>query len=170
MKFAANFPLTINNNTISLLDTEATISCMSKACFDKLQPKSALVQTHTYKVNDANNNSVGPLRTTTCNFEFPKKFQQQFIVCKHLLHPVILGLHFLHNYLIGIDWFSTNQLHFCLLSMVNQIQDEAININDNFWSISTLHNNKTVYITCLQFSYSIKLHIQYEIYLSYLPI
>ena len=31
---------------------------------------------------------------------------------------------------------------FCLLSMVNQMQDVAININDNFWSISTLHNDK----------------------------
>ena len=39
-----------NNNTISLFDTGATISCMSKACFDKLQPKPTLVQTHTYKV------------------------------------------------------------------------------------------------------------------------
>ena len=43
--------------------------------------------------------------------EFLKKFQWQFIVCKHLLHPIILGLDFSYNYLIGIDWFSTNQLH-----------------------------------------------------------
>ena len=26
--------------------------------------------------------------------------------------------------------------------MVNQMQDVAININDNFWSISTLHSEK----------------------------
>ena len=77
MKYAANFPVTINkNNTISLFDTGATISCMSKACFDKPQPKPALLQTHTYKVNDANGNSLGPLRMTTCTPEFPKKFQQ----------------------------------------------------------------------------------------------
>ena len=38
-KYAANFPVTINNNqTISLFDTGATISCMSKACFEKLDP------------------------------------------------------------------------------------------------------------------------------------
>ena len=41
--------------------------------------------------------------------------------------------------------------------MVNQTQDETIDINDNFWSISTLHDNKKFYITCLQFSYLIKL-------------
>ena len=41
MKYAVKFPVTINNNnTISLSDTGATISCMSKACFDKLLPKS----------------------------------------------------------------------------------------------------------------------------------
>ena len=85
MKYPANFPITINNNSaISLFDTGATISCMSKACFNKLQPKPALVQTHTYKVNGANGNSLGPLGTTTCTLEFPKQFQQ-FIVYKHLL-------------------------------------------------------------------------------------
>ena len=112
MKYAAHFPATINNNqTISLFDTGTKISCMSKACFDKLQPKPALVQTHTYKVNGTNGNSLGPIRTTTCTLEFPKIFQQQFIVCQHLLWPVILGPDFSHNYLFGIDWFSTKQLH-----------------------------------------------------------
>ena len=54
---------------------------------------------------------------------------------------------------------------FCILSGVNETIDEAININDNFWSISTLQDNKS--ITCLQFSYSIKLHFPYDII--YLP-
>ena len=109
MKYAVNFPDIINNNnTILLFDTGATISCMSKACFDKLQTKPALVQTHTYKVNGANGNSLGPLGMTTCTLEFPKNFQQQFIVCEHLLCPIILGLDFSHDYLIGINWFSTN--------------------------------------------------------------
>ena len=69
------------------------------------------MQTNIYKVNGANRNSLVPIGMTTCTLEFPKKFQQQFIVCKHLLWPVILGLDFSHNYLIGIDWFSSNQLH-----------------------------------------------------------
>ena len=98
-----NFPVTINTiNTISLFDTGATISCMPKACFDKLQPKPTLVQTHTIKVNGADGNSLGPIRMTACTFEFPQKFQQQFIVCKYLFQPIILGLDFSHNYLIGI--------------------------------------------------------------------
>ena len=74
MKYATNFPVMINkNNTISVFDTGPTI------------PKQALVQTHTYKVNGTYGNSLRPLRMTICTLEFPKKFQQQFIVCEHLL-------------------------------------------------------------------------------------
>ena len=73
MKYASNFSVTVkNNNTISLFDTGATISCMSKACFDKLQPKPALVQMCTHKVNGTNSNSLGPLGTIMCTLEFPK--------------------------------------------------------------------------------------------------
>ena len=43
---------------------------------------------------------------------------------------------------------------FFILSIINQIQDEAVNVNDNFWAISTLKNKKKkLYITCLQYSY-----------------
>ena len=40
-KYAANFPVKVNNKNnqaVSLFDTGATICCMSKACFDKLDP------------------------------------------------------------------------------------------------------------------------------------
>ena len=46
--------------------------------------------------------------------------------------------------------------------MVDQTQDEAINIYDNLWSSSTLHDDKKVYITFLQFSYLINLHFPYD--------
>ena len=93
------------------LKQELLFPACQKACFEKLQPKPTLVQTCTYKVNGANGNSFGPIRMTTCTLEFPKKFQQQFIACENFLQPIILGLDFSHNYLIGIDWFSTNELH-----------------------------------------------------------
>ena len=74
MKYATNFSVTINkNNTISLFDTGATISCMSKACFDKLPAKPTPLHTNIYKVNGANGNSVGPFGMTTCTSEFPPK-------------------------------------------------------------------------------------------------
>ena len=56
---------------------------------------------------------------------------------------------------------------FCILSVINQTQDEVFNINNNFWVPSTLQDNKRLYVTCLQYIYSIKLHFPYDIiYLS----
>ena len=96
---------------VSLFDTGAMISCMSKPCFDTLDPRPPLSTKHPYRVNGADGNSLGPLGTATCTLEVPKKFQQQFIVYEHLFRPIIPGLDFSHYYLLGIDWFSTHQLH-----------------------------------------------------------
>ena len=52
---------------------------------------------------------------------------------------------------------------YCILSVINQTQDGAFNINDNHWAISTLQDNKKLYITCLQFSYSITPCFPYDI-------
>ena len=52
---------------------------------------------------------------------------------------------------------------FCILSVINQIQDEAFNINDNFWVNFTLQGNKKLYITHLQYSYLIQLYFQCDI-------
>ena len=51
----------------------------------------------------------------------------------------------------------------CILSVINQTEDEAININENFWAISTLQDDNKLYITCLQLSYTIKLHFLCDI-------
>ena len=45
----------------------------------------------------------------------------------------------------------------CILSVINQTHNEAININEIFWTISSLQDDKNLYITCLQFRYTIKL-------------
>ena len=37
----------------------------------------------------------------------------------------------------------------CILSVINQAQDEALNVKDNFWAISTLQDDEKLYITCL---------------------
>ena len=51
-----------------------------------------------YKVNGGDGNSLAPIGMTKCTLKFPKKFQQQFIVCENLIQPVIAGLDFSHNY------------------------------------------------------------------------
>ena len=104
MKYTANFPGTINNDsTISVWHRRYHFLDV-KSMFDK-QPNQHWFK-HTYEVNGANGNSLGPIGMATCTLVFPKF--QQVTVCKHLLWPVILGLDFSHNYLIAIDWFATN--------------------------------------------------------------
>ena len=113
-KYAANFPAIVNNNqTVSLFNTGATISCILKSYFDKLYPRPLLITKHPCRVNSTDSNSLGSFGIATCTLEFPKKFQQWFIICEHLLRPIVLSLDFSHNYQIGIDWFSTHQLHVC---------------------------------------------------------
>ena len=58
-------------------------------------------------MNSANGNSLDSIGMTTCTLEFPKKFQQQFIICK----TFTFTYYFRINYLIGIAGFSSNQLH-----------------------------------------------------------
>ena len=67
MNYAANFPVAINHNrTIFVFDTRSTISCMSKSCFDKLQPQPLLVQTSAYRVNCADGNSLVLCKAVPC--------------------------------------------------------------------------------------------------------
>ena len=66
----------------------------------------------------------------------------------------------------AMHYFSKNRNKiniFCTLSAINKTHDKAVNINDNFEAISTLENNKKLYITCLQFSYSLALCFPYDI-------
>ena len=113
MKCAANCPVTTTKNMTPFLCLTQELLCpvCQKHALNKLQPKPKLVQTYTYKVNDADGKSLAPIRMTTCTFEFPMKFQQQFILCKHLFQPVILGLDLSCYSLIRTNWFSANQLH-----------------------------------------------------------
>ena len=46
---------------------------------------------------------------------------------------------------------------FCILSVKHQTQEEAWNVNNILGAISVLQDNKKLYITCLQYSYMIKL-------------
>ena len=111
-EICANFPVIINRNyTISPFDTGATISCMFKACFNKLQLKPKLVETNIYKVNGVDGSTICPIGMTSYTVRFPKKFQQQFIIWENLVQTVILGLDVSYNYVLGIDWFSSNQLN-----------------------------------------------------------
>ena len=75
----------------ALIDTSATRSCMSEKYYRKLQlNKIHLLQNiHVRSVTGSN---LSPLGMVDCTFELRKaKFRSDFIVCKNLTRPLILG-------------------------------------------------------------------------------
>ena len=75
----------------ALIDTGATRSCMSEKYYRKLHlNKICLLQNiHVRSVTGSN---LAPLGMVDCTFELGKaKFSSDFIVCKNLTRPLILG-------------------------------------------------------------------------------
>ena len=75
----------------ALIDTSATRSCMSEKYYRKLHlTKIRLLQNiHVRSVTGSN---LAPLGMVDCTFELGKaKFRSDFIVCKNLTRPLILG-------------------------------------------------------------------------------
>ena len=75
----------------ALIDTSATRSCMSEKYYKKLHlTKIHLLQN--INVRSATGSNLAPLRMVDCTFELRKaKFRSDFIVCKNLTRPLILG-------------------------------------------------------------------------------
>ena len=79
----------------ALIDTGATRSCMSKKYYKKLQVAEIhLLQNVNVKL--ATGSNLAPEGLVNCTFEMGKtKFNSEFIVCKNLTRPLILGRDFL---------------------------------------------------------------------------
>ena len=79
------------------IDTGATRSCISEAYF-KMLPQQNLEGLHRVAVRSAPGSSLAPVGFMTCNITLGNKtFQHDFIVCKHLMRPLILGREFLYE-------------------------------------------------------------------------
>ena len=90
------FPTKIGTTMCNaLIDTGATRTCMSKKYYKKLQvAKIHLLQN--VKVKSATGSNLAPVGLVNCTFELGKaKFSSDFIVCKNLTRPLILGRDFL---------------------------------------------------------------------------
>ena len=75
----------------ALIDTGATRSCMSEAYYRKLQLNKIHLLSNIH-VRSATGSNLTHLGIVDCNFELGKTaFISDFIVCKNLTRPLILG-------------------------------------------------------------------------------
>jgi predicted aspartyl protease len=104
-KHGATFVTTMGKfKSNTLVDTGATRCCINKDYFDKLSlpPLQTLMG---LSVRSASGSNMQPMGITKSTFQLgDKEFTHEFIVCKNLSRPCILGLDFLHKHRIGFDW------------------------------------------------------------------
>ena len=111
----------------ALIDTGASRSCISEKFYKQpnLPPIQELFRTH---VRSATGGSLSPLGTTQCTFHIgEKEFKFNFIVCKHLLRPVIIGADFLRQNHIFVGYSKLGQ---CVLEHKHMELVHSISINE----------------------------------------
>ena len=86
----------------ALINTEATRSCLSEEYYQQLL-LPGLNPVQKLQVRTASGSNLQPTGTIICNFKLGKQpFSFEFIVCRGLSRPCILGLDFLRKHRIGI--------------------------------------------------------------------
>ena len=96
MEQGTTFPTKIGTTTCNtLIDTGATKSCISGKYYHSLS-LTKMQFTRNISVRSATGSNLIPLGLINCSFELGKiRFNNDFIVCKHLTRPLILGRDFL---------------------------------------------------------------------------
>ena len=99
-------PINIDAITCNaLIDTGASRSCMSEEQYQKLVNPAPIQGLLSLQVRSATGNDLQALGTTSCIFSLgDKQYKFDFVVCKKLRRPMILGLDFLRTYRIGTGW------------------------------------------------------------------
>ena len=93
---ATIFPTQIGTSVChTLIDTGATRSCISEKYYQSL-PSIKIQFIQNISTRPATGSNLSPLGLINCSFELGKvKFNSDFIVCKNLTRPLILGRDFL---------------------------------------------------------------------------
>ena len=104
------FPINIQGSKCNaLIDTGATRSCISEAYF-KMLPQQNLKGLQRVAVRSASGSSLAPVGFVTYNITLGNKsFQHDFVVCKHLVRPLILGREFLYENGLKIYYSKTGE-------------------------------------------------------------
>ena len=101
----ATIPTTFGQTKCNvLIDTGAMKSCMSQAYYQQLM-LPATRSIHSFSINSANGTNLCPIGITECEFKIgTKEYKNDFIVCKNLVWPCILGTDFLRKHGIWTGW------------------------------------------------------------------
>ena len=101
----------------ALIDTGATRCCMSEKYYKKLQlAKIQFLQN--INVRSATGSNLTPIRLVNCTFELEgTKFSSDFIVCKNLTRPLILGRDFLIRNHVSVRYSENGK---CILDYKQQ--------------------------------------------------
>ena len=104
------FPIDIQSTKCNaLIDTGASRSCISEAYFKTL-PQQTLKGLHRLAIRSASGSSLAPLGFMTSNITLGNKtFQHDFVVCKHLMRPLILGREFLFKNELKVYYSKTGE-------------------------------------------------------------
>ena len=104
------FPIDIEGTKCNaLIDTGASRSCISEAYFKTL-PQQTLKGLHRVAVRSASGSSLAPLGFITSNITLGNKTSQHdFVVCKHLMRPLILGREFLFKNELKVYYSKTGE-------------------------------------------------------------
>ena len=103
----ATIPTTFGQTMCNvLIDTGAMKSCMTQTYYQQLM-LSSMRPIHTYQVKSATGSNLYPLGITECEFKIGEKgYKNDFVVCKNLTTPCILGINFLRKHSIFAGWAS----------------------------------------------------------------
>ena len=106
----ATIPTTFGQTKCNvLIDTGAMKSCMSQAYYQQLM-LPATRSIHTFSIKSANGTNLCPIGITECEFKIgTKEYKNDFVVCKNLVQPCILGIDFLRKHGIWTGWSPTGK-------------------------------------------------------------
>ena len=101
----ATIPVQISNSKCNaLVDTGASKSVISEKYFQQLMLPD-LKQIYNIDIRSASGNKIKMIRVTQCTFSIGKhSYTYDFVVCKNLSRPFILGIDFLRQHLIDTCW------------------------------------------------------------------
>ena len=107
----ATIPTTFGQTKCNaLIDTGAMKSCMSQSYYQQLMlPTTRTIQN--CNIKSANGTNLCPIGITECEFKIgTKEYKNDFIVCKNLVQPCILGTDFLRKHGIWTGWSPTGKV------------------------------------------------------------